>query len=114
MTEENEILVRSTMLPYQWERVIGENRTVDLVNTFSDITGWFDVSIYNSDMGYRVTLKRGPEHPLQDEIDQPLREQCQVDSERVEWVATAFMLCAGEIDPHTNKFTRGMELSEIE
>lgn len=108
-------LVRETALPYGWDRTIGQNNEESVVTCFSHHTNWFDVSIYQHHEGeYQIIGKRGPEHPRQNELNEPLLERVGVEPEGVEKIATAFMLCVSDVDPFTNKFTRGMTKEDIE
>lgn len=109
MSKDN-TLVRETAIPYGWDRVIGRNKKDGIITSFSSESSWFDVSIWNYDGEYTIEVKRGPEHPKQDEIDECLRKQVKIPGDRVETVATAFMMCASDMDPFTNRFTRGIDL----
>lgn len=108
-------LVRTTALPHGWDRTIGQNNEESIVTCFSDHTDWFDVSIYRGPEGqYRVVAERGPKHPRQNELDEPLLERVSVEPDKIEQVATAYMMCVTDTDPFTNKFTRGMTKDDIE
>lgn len=110
MTEDK--IVRDSQISAGWERVVGDGSEDSLVTCFS-YEGWFDVNVWKRDNGkYDVELKRGPNHPKQDEIDEHLRRQLSIEQEAVETVAVAFMLCASDMDPFTNRFSRGYEIEE--
>lgn len=114
-TKQHPKLVDESRLPPGWECVIGPNSPEALVTSFTSDNGWFDVSIYNQGTdGYSITASRGPEHPHQDELDEPLRAQTLVQAYRVDVVAIGFMLTASDMDPFTNRFTRGLTLPDEE